>query len=138
MKGFIPLGRLSNSDLRQIVETAERKRGRATTDTSDWPRSRLVSHIEAYAPPAKQKRARRPRMAKNLGVGKFCQELLARVVGQTVDGLPIGLSYNVMVATAQKKFPDSCVDERHLRWYAAKMRREDHLIPVHRGRSKWQ
>lgn len=140
---FTPLRRLTVENLRQMVDRLERRRGRATdsvSDTRGWPKARLVGYLEAKAPPERQKplpRVRKQRMPKNLGVAKFCYGLLAVVTGHTEDKLPIGLSYNEMVKRAQAKFPDSCVDERHLRWYASKMRRENHVIPSHRGRSKW-
>lgn len=141
MRGMIPLRDLTMENLRDMAATLERRaRVRVSEETRLWPRARLVKYIEELRPPERQKlpRAKRPRMPKNLGVGKYCRDLLAKVIGHTEDQLPIGLSYNEMVRRARKKFPDSCVDERHLRWYAAKMRREDQLIPVHRKRSRWQ
>lgn len=72
-------------------------------------------------------------MKRNTGVGRYCRELLAR---EASPGM--GLSYQKIVQMARRKFPDSAVDERHVRWYAAKMRSDEEKIPADRGRSRWK
>lgn len=129
-------------NLREIVDVMERRADGPPCETAGWTRDELIHYIEALrpTPPARRPRVvriRRPRMARNLGVGRYCQALLAKVVGRDDEGHEWGLSYEKMVKMAQRKFPDSAVDERHLRWYAAKMRREGMTPPVYRERSRW-
>ena len=122
---MIPLAQLTD---RQLCEMAWRRK--APLAALKWPRGRLIQYLEANGP-------KRKRMKKNLGVREYVYRLLERVIGETDDGLPIGLSYKKMVHMAQKKFPDSAVDERHVRWYANKYRADGGIIPVHRERSRW-
>lgn len=132
---IIPVAEMTDGDMLDVAW-----RCGAPAEATRWPRERLVEYIEAHEPPCPQvyvSRGPRPRMPKNLGVGRYCREILATVIRTDASG-PWGLSYAEMMKMAKKKFPDSCVDERHLRWYAAQMRREDMTIPVNRERSSWK
>lgn len=142
MRGIVSLAKMTMANLREVIDVMERRAEGDPADTSGWTREQLIQYIEALrpVPPTRRprpERVRKARMKKNLGVGKFCLDMLARVVGRTLSDAPVGLSYNKMVQMAQKKFPDSAVDERHLRWYAAKARRDGLTIPVERERSRW-
>lgn len=139
MKGLIPLDKLTDDDLREIIDVMER-RHKAKVDSRGWPRASLIAHIQRIGPPpvkAKPERRTKKRMPRNEGVAKYCREILTVVVGKDLDGHPVGLSYQKMTKMAQKKFPLSCVDERHLRWYACQMRSNGMTPPVHRERSRW-
>ena len=126
---MIALDKVTDS---QLLEMAFRKR--APDVAAKWPRGRLIQYIDKQAPKVKVK----TRMKRNLGVRKFVYTLLERVVGETDDGLPIGLGYKKIVEMTHKKFPDSAVDKLHVRWYANKYRADGGLIPVHRERSRWK
>lgn len=132
---FIPRSKLTLKMLHEIAWRRQqvKRRFKPLVDTTSMTRAEIISFIETMAP---KERIRKARMPKNTGVGRYCQALLAKVISNGPDG-PIGLSYNKMVKMIAKKFPESAADERHLRWYAAKMRRDDIRIPVERERSKW-
>lgn len=138
---MISLDALTRDELEQIAVRMEcRNAGCEPADTQKMTRKALVCYIESLKKPyrglPKRPRVRKERMPKNLGVGKYCRELLARVIEEGPEG-PVGFSYNKMVDMVQKKFPQSAVDDRHLRWYAAQMRRDDKKIPNNRKRSRW-
>lgn len=116
---------------RQLVEMAWRRK--APLAAARWPRGKLIQYLEARAPKVRGKM----RMKKNLGIRTYVFAQLSRVVGETSEGFPIGLSYERIVRSAKKKFPDSAVGELHIRWYANKMRADGYMIPVHRKRSRW-
>lgn len=133
---------MTNEDLRQIVDIMERRAKSGAADVTRWSRAELISYIESLRPIPKPKRVRpprvrKPRMPRNTGVGRYCEEVLAIVVERDSEGHDWGLSYEKMTKMVQKEFPDSAADERHLRWYAAKMRRDGKTIPVYRERSRW-
>lgn len=138
IEGIKPLGDMSVAELREAVLNFSIRR-RKPADVDRMTRRQLVELAESlYVPPKPPRpRKRRPRSPKNVGIGKWCQEMLAKVVGHDTSGQPIGIGYNELVKMARRKFPKSAVDERHFRWYAAKMRREDKFIPVERPRSRW-
>ena len=133
-----PLAQMTRAELEEIVVRLETKARARPSDLARMTREALCRRAESLYVPPRQKRPRvkRPRSPRNLGIGRWCQALLAKIVGQGPHG-PIGLSYEKMVAMARRKFPMSAVDERHLRWYAAKMRREDKFVPADRPRSNW-
>ncbi len=142
---IMPLATLTDEQVREAAYTACRLKGNIrrldrSVNLEVMNRAELIKYINSLAPVRSKCRLSpgKPRMAKNKGVGRYCKELLRRVIG-TVEGTtqPIGLSYKQMVSMAQRKFPDSAVDERHLRWYATAMRAEGEMIPVHRKRSSW-
>lgn len=137
---FKPLSRMSREDLEAVARRMERRAVGEPEDLRKMTREQLVAYSESLrqpvAPRLSKKRAAGSRMPKNRGVGRYCRELLARVIETNADG-PVGLSYNKMVKMAAQKFPDSRVDEKHLRWYAAQMRRDNKTIPVERRRSRW-
>ena len=148
MNVLISVDDMTADQLRELIERCERRKNDTPADTHGWSRARLIAHIEFMQPaprgPYKKKkkkkavrRRKKKRMPHNLGVGRHCLELLQRVIGHDREGHPLGLSYMEMMKMAQEKFPDSAVDERHLRWYAAKARRDDVEIPVYRKRSRW-
>lgn len=146
---MVPLADMTRDQLLEIVDVAERRWAEGPpTDTRRWSKTQMVAYVESLRPdkraPRKKLAERRAtRLKTHRGVGKYCLTLLATITGHTPDGLPIGLSYNRMVRMAQRRFPDSAVDERHLRWYASKARLEARLsgvelvMPVHRKRSVW-
>ena len=122
---MIPLIKLTDDDLREMAW-----RRRAPVAATRWPRSRLIQYLEFNG-------SRRKRMKRNLGIREYVYRLLERVIGHTDDGMPIGLGYKKIMLAARRKFADSAVDERHIRWYANKYRADGGIIPVHRERSKW-
>jgi hypothetical protein len=75
-------------------------------------------------------------MRTNRGVGAYCRKLLARIVGRTADGQPVGLSYVEIAQMAKRKFHDSQVNEKHLACYAAAMRCQLIDIPAHRRKKR--
>src|SRR3990167_2876178 len=136
-----PLRKMSKPDLIAVAIRMEVRAEGTPADLERMTRGQLVAYIEALRPPerARLKKARLPagRMPKNLGVGRWCRQQLSKIIGQTPDGHPVGLSYAKIVAAANRKFPMSAFDERHARWYAAQMRRDGLMIPVERERSRW-
>lgn len=107
-------------------------------------REALIAEIERLRcreerePLAMKKFARRKRTTMaHSGVGRYVIKQLAIVIATNDDGFPVGLSYAAVLARTRRKFPESVVDEHHVRWYAAKARRENILIPVYRKRSYW-
>lgn len=120
--------RLSLKDLREMCQRLPRHLAPATTATKE----ELVELLERTAP-----RAQKPRM-RNRGVGRRTRQLLTTIVGQTLGGQPIGLSYQKILQKLELEFPDSMVDARHIAWYATTMRSDGKSIPAERERSKWQ
>lgn len=136
----IPLDMMTDDNLRDIVGVMERRARKMPANTARWGRRKIVRYINSLKrpDPIKPPRVRKKRMKKNLGVGKYCRDvLLSAVIGKTADGHPIGHSYMEMTKMAQAKFPDSAVDERHLRWYATQARADGMNIPVYRRKSVW-
>lgn len=90
-----------------------------------------------------------PGLKKKVGVGGYCEELLAvvdhhvNIDGEKVDAktkgaIPVGLAYADILTRVTKKFPQSAVDANHLRWYNGRMRRNDVFAPVNRIQSSWK
>lgn len=136
---FKPLADLTIAELQQLADRMLRYNSHRAVPTDGMTRRELIEYIESmnkrWIPKPRPKKGRR--MPKNLGVGKWCRAILAEVIGQGPHG-PIGHSYTEMVKMAQKKWPLSAVDERHLRWYATKARGEGIMIPSDRPRSSWK
>lgn len=136
----IPLEAMTRPQLEEIAIRLENRADGDPSPIETMAPGDLVAYIESLKRPSaarpKKTRQKRPRMPKNRGVGKYCRELVMRVVATGPDG-PIGLSYNKMTKMVRRKFPDSAADERHLRWYAAQLRREDKRVPNNRERSRW-
>lgn len=142
-KQVMNLDEMSDVELLELRNTLAARRlvRRERDPIGDAGRRALVVEIEAMAPQPRTIRVPlvKPveRMARR-GVGKFCRELLAQVVGKTDEGEPLGMGYLRMLEVVRRRFPDSAVDEKHLRWYASQMRRDGHVIPAWRERSRWQ
>lgn len=131
---------MTRTELEDVVRLLESRGVGAPLRLGNMTRADLAEYaVSLRRPPRQRLKAPfvpRQRMPKNLGVGKHVRRLLAKVIAQSPDG-PVGYPYKRIVAMAQRKFPDSAVDERHVRWYAAQMRRDDLTIPVNRARSNW-
>jgi len=90
----------------------------------------------------------KPKGGKKLGIGAAAYALLGEIKHHENDkgeklkvaaagSHPVGFSYSNILKRMQAKFPTSAVDQKHLRWYANKMRELDIFVPVYREKSDW-
>lgn len=125
MRGIAP-DKMTVEQLREAVSVMSRRGGGSMPPRlRQWSRKRCIDWLNSHAVPL-------------ASIGDFCRDLLRVVVGKTEEGYHVGLGYGKMKDIAQTHYPNSLVDEKHLRWYAHDMRDDGEIIPVYRERSKWK
>lgn len=124
MRGISP-EKMTVEQLREMVCIMSRRGGGfEPPQLVKWSRTKCLEWLKTAGPPS--------------GIGNFCRDLLRVVMGKTVEGYEVGLSYTYMVRVIQEHYPNSMADEKHLRWYLTSMRAAGEMVPVYRERSKWK